>query len=123
MERNPDIDVEKFAEEARSSDDREGYIVVARGDRFKIGLVARIEESERITYSLELLVRLTDENCEVDPLRIKHLMGIADFLTERGYCLTSEEGGWIFAECNVTPGNIKDGSEFLISLMEENITR
>ena len=123
MERNPDIDLEKLAEEARSSDDREGYTVVARGDRFKIGLVARIEESDRINYSLELLVRMMEDNCEVDPSRIKHVMGIADRLTKRGYCLTSEEGGWIFAECSVTSVMIEDESEYLISLLEENIPR
>jgi len=123
MERNPDIDVEKLADEARSSDDGEGYTVVARGDRFKIGLVARIEGSSKVSYSMELLVRLLEDNRQIDPSRIKKVLDITGILNERGYYLTSEEGGWIFAECNFASDRIKDESEFLISLMEENIPR
>ncbi len=123
MGKNPDINVEKLTEVARSSDDGEGYVVVARGDTFKIGLVARIEENSMIYFSMELLVRLLEGNRPVDPSRIKHVMDIAGILTDRGYYLTSEEGGWIFAECKVTSGKIKDELEFLISLMEENIPR
>ena len=123
MEKNPDFDFEKLVEEARSSDYGEGYVVVSRGNMFKIGLVARIEESGNTLYSLELLVRLMEENREVDPSRIKNILDITGILTERGYYMTSEEGGWIFAECNFTSDRIKDESEFLISLMEENIPR
>ena len=123
MEINQGIDIQKLTEEALSSDDGEGYIVVSRGDRFKIGLVARIEGSGKVSYSLELLVRLMEENRQVDPSRIKKVLDISGILTERGYSLTSEEGGWIFAECNVTSGRINDEMEFLISLMEDNIPR
>ena len=123
MEINQGIDIQKLTEEALLSDDGEGYFVVSRGDRFKIGLVARIEESSKVSYSFELLVRLMEENRQVDPSRIKKVLDISGILTERGYYLTSEEGGWIFAECNVTSGRIDDEMKILISLMEENIPR
>ena len=123
MGKNPDINIEKLTEEARSSEDGEGYVMVARGDTYKIGLVARIEEHSKINFSMELLVRFFEENGQVDHTRIKHVMEISEILTERGYYLTSEEGGWIFAECSITSDRIMDESKFLISLIEENIGR
>jgi hypothetical protein len=123
MEKNPDVNVEKLAEGAKSSDDGEGYVVVARGDNFKIGLIARIEENSKMNFSMELLVQLLEDKRQVDPSRIKNVMDIVGILIDRGYYLTSEEGGWIFGEYSATYERIKDEMEFLISLIEENIPR
>lgn len=113
-----DIDLERLYDMASSSDDGEGYIVVARSDWFKIGLVAMIDETRSVSYSMELLVRLLEEDREVNPSSIKHILTITEKLSQKGYRLTSEDGGWIYAERSITSNSFEDELGFLISLLD-----
>jgi hypothetical protein len=118
MDNDQKINTEQLDEIARGSDDGEGYFVIARGDGFKIGLVARIEQEHEISYSVEFLVRVLERNHTIDSPHIEKVMKITEELIERGYTLTSQDDGWIYAECNIIPDSIDNEKGFLLSLLD-----
>jgi hypothetical protein len=118
MDNDQKIIVEQLDVLVRGSDDDEGYQVMARGDGFKIGLVARIDQAHKISYSVEFMIRVLEHGHKIDPPHIEKILRITEELIERGYTLTSQDDGWIYAECNITLDNIDNEKVSLMALLD-----
>jgi hypothetical protein len=110
------IDIEGLDRIAIGSGDGEGYIVIDKGDGFRIGLVARAVQGG-IAYSMEFLVRMMDREHAIDPVRIEQALMVTRALIGRGYSLTNEDDGWIYAERAVGPSMVDDEGRFLKGLV------
>jgi hypothetical protein len=113
-----DIDLRGLEMTARASIDGEGYLVISKGDGFRIGLVVRILEDGIIDHTLELLVRFLDRGHTVNTERMEQALRITRALTERSYELNNENDGWIYAERQIDPVHLGEEIGFLKEQVE-----
>ncbi len=106
------IGIEDLEGVALASSDGEGFMMVNKGDGFRIGIVARVVQGG-IAYSMEFLVRMMDREHNVDPARIEQALIVTRALIGRGYSLTNEDDGWIYAERAVDRSLVEDEVMFL----------
>lgn len=112
------ISIDQLEKLARESDYREGYLVLVKGDGFRIGLIARIDQANDIYHSIEFLVRVLEQNHPINPHHIEKFKILTEELIDRGYILTSQDDGWIYAESIINVDSIDDEKGFVLALLD-----
>ncbi|MBN1538695.1 MAG: hypothetical protein JW939_01015 [Candidatus Thermoplasmatota archaeon] len=112
------IDMERLDKNAKASQDGEGYMVLARGNGYRIGIVALVGRGSKISHTVEVLVRALDSDHEVDTTRMEQILKITRELTERDYSLSTENDGWIYAQRSIDPALVETELQFLMALVD-----
>ncbi|MBN1389017.1 MAG: hypothetical protein JXA22_00060 [Candidatus Thermoplasmatota archaeon] len=115
------IDIERLNECTRTSERGEGYLMLSRGDGYRIGLVAQLDGDLKISYCMEVLVRVFDRDWEVNAACMEEALVITKLLTERGYILTTEDDGWIYAQRSVDTALVDSELKVLTALMDTRV--
>lgn len=93
-------------EEAKKSEDKEAFKVLAKTQSCRVGVGARFESGKNPSYFVEVLVSLctSDRSVNLD-LMEKNLLLLKQ-LEKRGYVLNCEEDGSISCELTVHSKNL-----------------
>jgi hypothetical protein len=99
------VDVNSLQEEAKRSEDKEAFTVLARTHAYRVGIGARLKTSNPIFF-IEIIVRLYLRNHHVNLHSLEKNLNILKQLKERGYHLTCDEDGTISCELLVQSENL-----------------
>lgn len=116
---NEEMDIKGLEEIARASNDGEGYMIIAKGDGFRIGLVANSIDGNGTKFRFEFLVRFLDRCHPITAERMEQAARITRTLTDRGYDLNNEDDGWVYAEREVDNERIGEEIAFLEELIKD----
>jgi len=115
-----DYDLDMLLKESVGSDDGESFFVVVRGVNFRIGLNVNILVSGEVIFRIEFLLKLFSEGCEVSPEKMKNFILVQKDLSNEGYSIRHEVGGWIDLEKTVTRSQIRKECSFLLNYLLEH---
>jgi hypothetical protein len=112
------INTHFLQEEAKKSEDKEAFTVLARMPRYRVGVGARLESPEQTIFFVEIIVSLCAGHhiLNVDSLE-KSLVTLRQ-LKERGYVLTCEEDGTVSCELTVPSKSLTVEYEAAILFIE-----
>jgi len=86
------VDVDYLREEAKKSENKEAFTVLARTHAYRVGVGARLETSASPIFFVEIIARLCPRNHPVNLHSLEKNLNILKQLKERGYRLTGEDG-------------------------------
>ena len=98
MNQTNTVDTKALMEEAKASRDKEAYKLLENTSSYRIGAGARIDSPNPSTFFIELLVKLSTENDEVNLPRLEKTLHMLKALKKRGYSLTYQDGNSISCE-------------------------
>ena len=98
MNQTKPIDTKALVEEAKASRDKEAYKLLENTPSYRIGVGARIDSPNPPSFFIEVIVKLSTENDEVNLLRLEKTLRLLKALQTRGYSLTYEDDNSISCE-------------------------
>lgn len=100
------INIHFLQEEAKKSEDKEAFTVLARMPNYRVGVGARLESPEQPIFFVEIILSLCAGHHVVDLDFLEKSLVILRQLKERGYVLTCEEDGTVSCELTVSSKNL-----------------
>jgi len=101
MEEANKINIRFLQREAKKSEDKEAFTVLARMPNYRVGVGARLESPEQTVFFVEIIVSLRAGHHVVNLDFLEKNLVILRQLKERGYVLTCEEDGTVSCELAV----------------------
>ena len=98
MHQTEPIDTKALVEEAKTSRDKEAYKLLEKTPSCRIGVGARVDSPNPPSFFIEVIVKLSTENDEVNLLRLEKTLRLLRALQTRGYSLTYEDDNSISCE-------------------------
>ena len=86
----------------------ESYAQVARGQNYRIGLVAERPSAGPPVHSIEFLLRLFETWRKLEPGEMETAMAIARELIAHGYSVYFQDDGWVCCEKPIDGEDIRD---------------
>lgn len=108
--------LESLASTARSAEDHEAYHLVAKSDRFRIGLVAVAGQDAPATFRIEVLLQVLARNTRPRIDDLERMNAVLDTLSNRGYSLDHHDGCWVLCERAVAPEDIEGECEAVMAI-------
>jgi len=105
---NVSIDTKTLEEEAKNSRHKEAYKLLEKTQACRIGVGARVNSSPQSSFFIEVIIKLSEENSEVNLSRLKKIFLTLEVLQERGYKLTYQDGNSISCEKTMASHEISD---------------
>jgi hypothetical protein len=99
MNQTKPIDTKVLIEEAKTSRDKEAYKLLEKTPLYRIGVGARSGSPDPLFF-IELIVKLSTENGEVNLQRLEKTLCSLKALQKRGYSLTYQDDNSI--SCEIT---------------------
>jgi hypothetical protein len=87
--------------EAKNSKDKEAYKLLEKNQVYRIGVGARVDSPAPSTFFIEVIIKLSTENAEVDLLHLKGILTSLEELQKKGYALTFQDDNSISCEKTV----------------------
>jgi hypothetical protein len=100
------VDINSLREEAKKSEDKEAFTMLARTRAYRVGVGARLETSANPIFFVEIIVRPFPRNHPMNLHSLEKNLNILKHLKERGYRLTGDEDGTISCELLVQSENL-----------------
>ncbi len=119
MDEADKINVQSLQEEAKKSEDKEAFTVLAKMRNCRIGIGARLESPDEPTFFIEVLVSLCTGRNSIDLDLMEKKLSLLRQLTERGHLLTCEEDGCISCELAVPRKNLITECKATISTLKK----
>jgi hypothetical protein len=91
MNETKPIDTEALAKEAKTSRDKESYRLLEKTPFYRIGMGARADSANSFSFFLEIVIKLSAENNEVDLQHFEKTLCLLKSLQKRGYSLTYQD--------------------------------
>jgi hypothetical protein len=110
MKETNKIDTNSLQEEAKKSEDREAFTVLARTQGYRVGVGARLNAPANPIFFVEVIASLCPRPRVVDLNSLEKNLHVLKQLTERGYMLTCDEDGTVSCELAVPSKNL--GTEY-----------
>jgi hypothetical protein len=85
------IDTKVLIEEARALRDKEAYQLLENTQSVRIGVGARCSSSITPSFFVEVIVKLSTENTEVDLKKLEKVLRLLEALQKKGYILTYQD--------------------------------
>ena len=98
MKKVSKINIQSLQEEAKKSEVKEAFTVVAKMQNCRIGVGARLESPETSAFFVEVLVSLFTSHHPLNLDLVEKNLFLLRQLDERGYVLNCEEDGCISCE-------------------------
>ena len=117
MNQTKPIETKALIEEAKTSRDKEAYKLLEKTPSYRIGVGARTELPNP-TLFIEVIVKLSTENGEVNLSRLEKALRLLKALQTRGYSLTYQDGNSISCETTTSIHEISqeyDAAKSIIS--------
>jgi hypothetical protein len=106
MKKANKIDAHSLQEEAKKSEDKEAFTVLARMYGYRVGVGARLKTPTNSIFFIEIIARLCPRDHPVNLSSLEKNLHILKKLEKRGYLLTCDEDGTISCELPVPPENL-----------------
>ena len=117
MNQTKPIDTKALIEEAKTSRDKEAYKLLEKTPSYRIGVGARTELPNP-TLFIEVIVKLSTENGEVNLSRLKKTLRLLKALQTRGYSLTYQDGNSISCETTTSIHEISQECDVAESIIK-----
>jgi len=98
MNQTKPIDTKALIEEAKTSRDKEAYKLLEKTLSYRIGVGARIDSPNPPSFFIEVIVKFSTEDSEVNLPRLEKTLRLLKALQTRGYSLTYQDGNSISCE-------------------------
>jgi hypothetical protein len=98
MNQTKPIDTKTLMEEAKTSRDKEAYKLLEKTSSYRIGVGARTDSPNPPSFFIEVIVKLSTENSEVNLSHIEKTLRLLKALQKRGYYLTFQDDSSISCE-------------------------
>jgi len=96
------IDTKALIEKAKTSRDKEAYEVLEKTPSYRIGFGARTNSPNPPSFFIEVIVKHSTENSEVNLPRLEKTLRLLKALKIRGYSLTYQDGNCISCETTIS---------------------
>jgi hypothetical protein len=106
MRKTNKIDTYCLQEEAKKSEDKEAFVVLARMRNCRVGVGARLESSSKPIFFIEIIASLCADHRTLNLNSLEDSLFILKKLKEKGYVLTCEDDGSISCELAVPSENL-----------------
>jgi hypothetical protein len=117
MNYSKSIDAKALIEEAKISKDKEAYKQLEKTTSYRIGVGARFESSNPPSFFIEVIVKLSTENGEVNPPCLEKTLLLLEALQTRGYSLTYQDDNSISCETTTSIHEISQEYEAAKSII------
>lgn len=114
------INIHFLQEEAKKSEDKEAFTVLARIPNCRVGVGARLESPEQTVFFVEIIVSLCAGHHVVNLDFLEKNLAILRQLKERGYVLTCEGDGTVSCELAVPSKNLTAEYEAATLIIERD---
>ena len=121
MRKTNKIDTYCLQEEAKKSEDKEAFVVLARMRNCRVGVGARLESSSKPIFFVEIIASLCADRSVVNLNSLENKLLILRKLKERGYVLTCEEDEAISCELVVPSENLTLEYDAAILIIKKNL--
>lgn len=111
------IDTKALIEEAKTSRDKEAYKLLEKAQLYRIGVGARTNSSNSPSFFIEVIVKLSTENGEVNLSRLDKILRLLKALQTRGYSLTYQDDNSISCETTTSIHEISQEYEAAKSII------
>lgn len=95
---NKPINLEALIKEAKTCKEKEAYIQLEKTAIYRIGVGARADSSDSPSFFLELVLKLSQENSELDLPRLEKNLAFLKTLQTRGYAITYQDNNSVLCE-------------------------
>jgi hypothetical protein len=106
MKKANKIDINSLQEEAKKSEEKEAFTVLARTHSYRVGVGARLKPPANPIFFVEIIASLCPSNHALNLHSLEKNLHILKQLKERGYMLTCDEDGTISCELAVPSENL-----------------
>ena len=106
MRKANNIDIHFLQEEAKKSEDKEAFTVLARMPNCRVGVGARLEPPEQPIFFVEIIVSLCGSHHVVNLDFLEKNLAVLKQLRGRGYLLACEEDGTVSCELAIPSENL-----------------
>jgi hypothetical protein len=106
MNQTKPIDTKALIEEAKTSRDKEAYKLLEKTPSYRIGVGVRIEPPNPPSFFIEIIVKFSTKNSEVNLPRLEKTLRLLKALQTRGYSLTYQDDNSISCETTTSINQI-----------------
>jgi len=92
------LDTKALIEKAKASRDKEAYKLLEKSPSYRIGVGARTDSQNSPSFFIEIIVKLSTENGEVNLPRLEKTLHLLKTLQKRDYSLTYQDDNSISCE-------------------------
>ena len=92
---NLSLGVDALISQARSSEDGEAYLLIARRGHYWIGLVVTAAPSRPPAFRIEVLLRLIGQDALLGIADLERTKATVDKLADAGYTMGHLDNGWL----------------------------
>jgi hypothetical protein len=122
MNQTKPVDTKALMEEAKVSRDKEAYKLLEKTLSYRIGVGARTDSPNPPSFFIEVIVKLSTENGEVNLPRLEKTLHVLRVLQERGYSLTYQDNNSISCEKTTSIHEISQECETTKSIINRKKT-
>jgi hypothetical protein len=113
------INIHSLQEEAKKSEDKEAFTILARMPNCRVGVGARMESPANPVFFIEIIVGLCAGHHAVNLNSLEKNLLVLRQLKERGYLLVCEEDGTVSCELTVPSERLTAEYEAAILTIEK----
>jgi hypothetical protein len=113
------IDINSLQEEAKKSEEKEAFTVLARTNGYRVGVGARLKTPANPIFFVEIIASLCPRHHDVNLNSLEKNLRTLKQLKERGYLLTCDEDGTISCEFPVPSENLVAEYKAANSILEK----
>jgi hypothetical protein len=117
MRKTNKIDTDSLQEEAKKSEDKEAFAVLARMRNCRVGVGARVESPSKVIFFIEIIASLCADHRTLNLNSLEDSLFILRKLKEKGYVLTCEDDGSVSCELAVPSENLTVEYKAAISIL------
>ena len=117
MRKTNKIDTDSLQEEAKKSEDKEAFAVLARIRNCRVGVGARLESPSKVIFFIEIIASLCADHRTLNLNSLEDSLFILRKLKEKGYVLTCEDDGSVSCELSVPLENLTVEYKAAISIL------
>jgi len=117
MRKTNKIDADSLQEEAKKSEDKEAFAVLARMRNCRVGVGARLESPSKPIFFVEIIANLCTDHHALNLDSLENSLLILRKLEEKGYVLTCEDDGSVSCELAVPSENLTLEYKAAISIL------
>jgi len=107
-----------LAKQAQNSKE-EAYVQLDKTQIYRIGVGARVNPPSTSSFFMEVIIKLSAENDEVDLQRLENTLACLKALKARGYTLAYENGNCISCETTTAVQHPKEEYQAIKAVMQE----
>jgi len=119
----PKIDTQSLQKMAEASEDKEAYQLIAKTERYRVGVGARLPVAQAAVFFVEIVVNLCPVCTKVDLGFLQHALSILKVLEQKGYTLTCQDDNSILCEKLTSEKTLQGELEAAKTVIEKELEK